>query len=307
MKPARIILHAAFCILILMGFAGTAAAATSNKTNSSSKSSTSSSGSSSGSNTQGGSSATGIQTYTSTGPLQVGTIVQLAGKATDSVSPATSANMQDMYGTVVDPNILPLTVTDNNLTNETYVATSGQYDVLVDTQNGAIKEGDYVTISAVDGVAMKAGTYDQQKMVFGRAAANFDGKANVIAATTLKETNGQTDETVQLGIIPVSIDIQRNPNEVSTKVDLPPALQLGQAIAQKPIGPTRIYLSIIITGLCIMVALVTLYSGIRNAMIAIGRNPLSKKSIFRGLLEVILTGFLILIIGLFAVYLLLKL
>jgi len=53
--------------------------------------------------------------------------------------------------------------------------------------------------------------------------------------------------------------------------------------------------------------LVTLYSGIRNALIAIGRNPLSKKSIFRGLLEIILTGFIILIIGLFAVYLLLKL
>jgi hypothetical protein len=302
MKPARIILHVAFCILILAGFAGTAAAATSNKTN---KSSTSTSSSSS---TQGGSSATGIQTYTSTSPLQIGTIVQLVGKTTDSVSPATQANMQEMYGTVVDPNILPLTVTDNNLTNETYVATGGQYNVLVDTENGAIKEGDYVTISAVDGVAMKAGTYDQQKMVFGRAAATFDGKANVIATTTLKDTNGQTDETVQLGIIPVSIDIQRNPDELSTKVDLPPFLQqLGQAIAQKPIGPTRIYLSIIITGLCIMVALVTLYSGIRNAMIAIGRNPLSKKSIFRGLLEVILTGFLILIIGLFAVYLLLKL
>ena len=307
MKPARIILHAAFCVLILMGFAGTAAAATSNKANSSSKS-TSSTSSSASDTTQGGSSATGIQTYTSASALQIGTIVQLAGKATDSVSPATQANMQLMYGTVVDPNILPLTVTDSNLKNETYVATGGQYDVLVDTQNGPIKEGDYVTISAVDGVAMKAGTYEQQKMVFGRAAANFDGKTNVIATTTLKESNGQSDGTIQLGIIPVSIDIQRNPNQISTKVNLPPFLQqLGQAVAQKPIGPTRIYLSIIITGLCIMVALVTLYSGIKNAMIAIGRNPLSKKSIFRGLLEVILTGFLILIIGLFAVYLLLKL
>jgi len=291
-----------------MGFAGTATAATASKTKTSSNTTSSTSSSSGNSNVQGGSSATGVQTYTSASPLQVGTMVQLAGKATDSVSPVTAANMQLMYGTVVDPNILPLTVTDSNLKNETYVATSGQYDVLVDTQNGAIKEGDYVTISAVDGVAMKAGTYDQQKMVFGRAAANFDGKTNVIATTTLKESNGQSDGAVQLGLIPVSIDIERNPNETSTKVDLPPVLrEVGQAIAQKPIGPTRIYLSIIITGLCIMVALVTLYSGIKNAMVAIGRNPLSKKSIFRGLLEVILTGFLILIIGLFAVYLLLKL
>jgi len=83
--------------------------------------------------------------------------------------------------------------------------------------------------------------------------------------------------------------------------------RIGEAIAEKPIGPMRIYLSIAVTGLSIMVALVTLYAGIRNAIIAIGRNPLSKKSIFRGLAEIILTSFLILIIGLFTVYLLLKL
>ena len=69
----------------------------------------------------------------------------------------------------------------------------------------------------------------------------------------------------------------------------------------------RIYLSIAITGLSIIVAITVLYSGVRNSIISIGRNPLSKKSIFRGLLEIILTAFLILIIGLFAVYLLLKL
>jgi hypothetical protein len=234
-------------------------------------------------------------------------MVQL-GKASDSVVPVSQANMQAMYGAVVDPHLLPLTISNSSLINETYVATGGTYDVLVDTQNGVITEGDYVTISAVDGVGMRAGTYDQQKMVFGRAIASFDGKTNVIDTTTLKDTNGQAAQTVQLGLIPVTIDIERNPNQISTKTNLPPFLQqVGQAIAQKPIGPTRIYLSIIITGLCIMVALVTLYSGIKNAMIAIGRNPLSKKSIFRGLLEVILTGFLILIIGLFAVYLLLKL
>jgi hypothetical protein len=106
----------------------------------------------------------------------------------------------------------------------------------------------------------------------------------------------------------VSINIQRNPNQKSTKTNLPPILQkIGQAIADKPVGPLRMYLSIAVTGLSIIVAIVTLYAGVRNSIIAIGRNPLSKKTILRGLLEVILTAFLILIIGLFAVYLLLKL
>ena len=301
MKVARVSLHAAFCLLLLVGLSGTVTAAT--KSNKSSGSNTSSSSSS-----QTQSSATGVQTYTSATALQVGTIVQLAGgKTTDAVAAATYKNMQDMYGVVIDPNALPLTIS-SNLQNQTFVANSGRYDVLVDTQNGPIKEGDYVTMSAINGVAMEAGTYDQQSMVFGRAAAAFDGKSNVIDTTTLKTTGGQTLNNVQIGLVPVAIDIQRNPNQKSTKVNLPPFLQqIGQAVAQKPVGPMKIYLSLIITGACIIVALVTLYAGIRNALIAIGRNPLSKKSIFRGLIEIILTSFLILIIGLFAVYLLLKL
>lgn len=308
MKVARITLHAALCALILVGFASTkvTAAGTSSKSGSGSSNSSSSSSSSS---SQSQSSATGVQTYTSSSPLQIGTIVQLSsGGTANSVEPATFAKMQQMYGTVIDPNNLPITVTDTSVKNETYVATSGRYAVLVDTQNGPIKEGDYVTMSAVDGVAMKAGTYDEQQYVFGRAAADFDGKTNVIDSTSLKKSNGSDYKTVQIGVIPVSITIQRNPNQKSTKVNLPPFLQeAGQAIAQKPIGPGRLYMALLITGLCVCVALVTLYAGIRNAVIAIGRNPLSKKSIFRGLLEIILTSFLILIIGLFAVYLLLKL
>jgi hypothetical protein len=308
MKIARITLHTAFCLLVLMALTGTAGA-TASKSNKSGSSSSNTSGSGSTDSSSGQpTNATGVQTYSSTSALQIGTIVQLtSGKTSNSVSPSTFKDMQNMYGVVIDPNALPITVS-SNLPNQTYVANSGRYDVLVDTEGGPIKAGDYVTISNVDGVAMEAGTYDQQHMVFGRAAANFDGKSNVIDSTTLKTSTGNTYQTVQIGIIPVAISIARNPNQKSTKVNLPPFFQqLGQAVAQKPIGPGKIYMSLIITGACIIVALVTLYAGIRNAVIAIGRNPLSKKSIFRGLLEIILTSFLILIIGLFAVYLLLKL
>lgn len=247
-----------------------------------------------------------VQGYASDTVLQDGTVVQLAGKGVTKVAPATAKDLQQMYGVTVDPHELSLTLSDSSLKNEVYVATSGTYSVLVSTQNGPIAAGDYVTMSAIDGVAMKATT--DEKTVFGRAAGGFNGKSNSIGNTTLKYTSGATNQTVALGLIPVAINIQRNPNEKSTKANLPKVLQrIGEAVAEKPIGPLRIYLSIAVTGLSIVVALVTLYAGIRSAMIAIGRNPLSKKSIFRGLLEIILTSFLILIIGLFTVYLLLKL
>jgi len=249
-----------------------------------------------------------VQGYAAASALSVGTVVQLVGSDATKVEPATSKDLSKMYGAVVDPHELSLTISDSTLTNEAYVATLGTYKVLVSTEGGPIKSGDFVTMSAINGVAMKAGDYQSQKTVLGRAVASFSGKSNALSKITLKDTTGKVTQTVSLGLISVAINVQRNPNDKSTKANLPPALQrIGQAIADKPVGPMRIYLSIGITGLSIMVALVTLYAGIRNALIAIGRNPLSKKSIFRGLLEIILTGFLILIIGLFAVYLLLKL
>lgn len=248
----------------------------------------------------------GVQSYAADAPIQIGSIVRLTGAGAGKVAVIKQSEIGNMYGVVVDPHQLPITVSNSSIQNETYVATAGTYNVLVSNQGGPIKSGDYVTLSSLSGVAMKAGT--EESMVFGRAAAGFDGKSDTMGSLTLKDTAGQTNKTVTLGMVPVAIDVKRNPNKKSTKTNLPPVLQrLGQAVAEKPIGPMRIYLSIAITGISIVAAIVILYSGVRNSIISIGRNPLSKKSIFRGLLEIVLTSIIILIIGLFAVYLLLKL
>lgn len=247
-----------------------------------------------------------VQGYASDTPLDNGTIVQLTGKDSNRVKIVGQPELQNMFGVTVDRNQLPLTISNGDLQNETYVAVSGTYNVLVSTQGGDIKSGDYVTLSAIDGVAMKAGT--EEKTVFGRAAGAFDGKGVTLGKTELKDKSGKTYKTVTIGSIPVTIDIRRNPNTKSTKVNLPEPLQrIGEAIAEKEVSPIRIYLSMGITLISLVAAIIVLYSGVRNGLISIGRNPMSKKSIFRALLEIILTSALILIIGLFAVYLLLKL
>ena len=247
-----------------------------------------------------------VQGYSSDTPLDTGTIVQLTGKDANQVKIAKQAELQNMFGVVVDKNSLSVTLSSEALKNETFVAASGTYNVLVSTQGGPIISGDYVTLSSVNGVAMKAGT--EEKTVFGRANGPFDGKGITLGSTVLKDVNGNTNQTVKLGSVPVTIDIKKNPNDKSTKSDLPDFLQrLGQQIAEKEVSPIRIYLSLGITLISILAAIAILYSGVRNGVISIGRNPMSKKSIFRALLEVILTSILILIIGLFAVYLLLRL
>lgn len=298
MKLARIGLHAAFTILIMASFAGATAVAA---------------GTSSSGNNKSGSPATDLtntqpQGYASDGTVQSGTIVELTDKATRKVATLPSKDISGMFGAVVNRGDLTFTVGSDTLQNEVYVATSGTYNVLVSNQNGAIKSGDYITISAVDGVGMKADTRDKEPVVLGQAAGNFDGKTNVVGEVPLKNTDGSSASTAKLGLIPVAINIKPNPLVKSTKVNLPPFLQkVGQEIAQHQVSEVRIIISVIITGLSIIISLTVLYSGVRNSIISIGRNPLSRGTIFRGLFEVILAGFLILIIGMFAVYLLLKL
>lgn len=247
-----------------------------------------------------------VQGYSADTVLDNGTIVLLTGKNSNAVKIASQSELQNMFGVTVDRNQLPLTITNDGLKNETFVAVSGTYNVLVSTQGGPIAAGDYVTLSSVNGIAMKAGT--EEKTVFGRAAAPFDGKGITLSTASLKDASGKTNKTVTLGSIPVTIDIRSNPNKKSTKVKVPSFLErIGIAVAEKPISPIRIYLSIAIAVVCIITAIAIIYSGVRSGVISIGRNPMSKKSIFRALIEVILTSVLILIIGLFAVYLLLKL
>lgn len=248
------------------------------------------------------------QSYAADTPLDIGTIVELTGKNSNRVKVVAQSELQNMFGVVIDRSTLPITISNGGLENETYVAVSGTYNTLVSTQGGAIATGDYVTLSSVNGVAMKAGTDAEQKTVFGRAAAPFDGKGVVLGTTALKDSTGKTNQTVKLGMIPVTIDIKHNPNQKSTKANVPDFLErIGQAVAEKEVSPIRIYLSMGITAVSLIAAIAVLYSGVRSGVISIGRNPMSKKSIFRALFEVILTSLVILIIGLFAVYLLLKL
>jgi hypothetical protein len=253
------------------------------------------------------STASAVQNYGADTSLQPGTIVRLADKTGTKVAPAQSSNPKEIYGLVVPATNLSITVTSSDLPNPVFVGTSGAYNALVSTEGGTIKAGDYITVSSIDGVGRLAAP-GEKVTVAGRATADFDGKSNTLGSVQLKTKGGGDGQKVALGSISLVIDIKDNPQEKSTKANVPPFLEkLGEEIADKQVSPIRIYLSIAITGITVVVALVLLYAGVRNAVIAIGRNPLSKKTIVRTLVEIILAGFIILIIGLFTVYLLLKL
>jgi hypothetical protein len=177
--------------------------------------------------------------------------------------------------------------------------------VLVSNQNGPIKSGDYISISALAGVGMKVDT--TQPTVLGKAAGDFTGTGKVAGTAKLKDTNGK-EITVSLGRIPVEISISHNPLQQSAADGLPGFLQhAGEAVAGKQVSPTRVYVALVVMVISALVAGGILYSGVRGGLIAIGRNPLAKKQIISGIIRVVLSGLICFIIGIFGVYLLLKL
>lgn len=244
------------------------------------------------------------QAYASAGNLRTGTVVQPDPDNSRAVIAATQDKLETAFGIVTTNEASPIQITLEE--NQVFVGTTGRHQALVSNENGQIQTGDFLVISSLSGTLMKSSP--DQSLIFAKALASFDGESNLLGATTLNDENGRPIKQVGISLIPVAIEIIKNPEEVSTEADLPEFLQrIGTAVAEKEVSPIRIYIGTAIVVLSIGIALAVLYIGVKTAIISIGRNPLSKKSIFWGLIQVILTSILVLIIGLFTVYLLLRL
>jgi len=185
------------------------------------------------------------------------------------------------------------------------VATFGHYDVLVSNQNGPIKKGDFITISSLAGVGMKVDT--TQSVVLGRATAAFNGTGNVESTAKLKQAGGG-ELTVSIARIPVDISVSHNPFQQNADRGLQGVLnRVSTQIAGKEVGTSRAYIALVALALAAMLSGGMLYSGIRGGLIAIGRNPLAKQSVLNGIFRVVVAGLIVFMIGLFGVYLILKL
>ncbi len=246
------------------------------------------------------------QSYNSDPAVQIGMIVRLKEKDPTTVQPLPASDFTHMLGIAIPNKNAAIVLTPEKTTHQqVLVATSGHYSVLVSNQNGPIKVGDYITISALAGIGMKAGEQDSQ--VVGRAAGSFSGTANVLGSIKLKDTLGH-EVSVALGRVPIDMSISHNPLFQKTADYVPGFLaKAANTVANKPVSVARIYLSMAILFVISVLTGNMLYSGIRSGMIAVGRNPLSKKSIIKSLIQTVIAGLIVFVAGVFAVYLLLKL
>jgi hypothetical protein len=242
------------------------------------------------------------QGYSSDQTIQRATIVSLVLDNAKKVEPASLDNDERMHGVVVSQNDAAFTLSSDE--EKTFVATKGRFEAFVSNENGVIQSGDYITISRVAGIGMKAG--EKEPYVVGKAVENFDGETNVLSTTEIDDAGQQ--KKVAIGRIQVDIGVAGNPLLKPTRANLPGFLQkAAETIAGKsPVNPIRVYVSIFILIVASAVSGILLYSGVKSSLISIGRNPLSKKSITRSLLQVIMTSIIILLLGIFGVYLLLR-
>ncbi len=234
--------------------------------------------------------------------LQRGMIVRLKADDATKVEALKFEEGDNMHGVVVDANDAPVTISSEG--QKVFIATIGRFDVLVSDQSGPINSGDYITISSLNGIGMKAG--DSEPVVIGRATASFDGKNGVISTAQVKRGDG--NESVNIGRVQIDVGVTRNPLLKAAEPNLPGFLKkAAEAIAGKDVSPARAYVSVAVFLITAAIAGSLMYGGVKSGIISIGRNPLSKKSIVRGVLQVILTGLIIFISGIFGVYLLLRL
>lgn len=242
--------------------------------------------------------------YQTDGSVQKGMIVMLDPKDSKKVLPLSTDSDGAMQGVAVAANDTIVSFAGDGSVAEVFIATDGKYDVLVSTQNGSIKAGDIISISALDGIGMKASA--GQSLILGKALGQFDG-SNALSTATLKSADGS--QKVSIGLIQVDIGISHNPLAVSVTGPPVPAFlkKAGEAVSGKPVSTVRLYAALGVLFITGFMTASLLYGGVRSSLIAIGRNPLAKKSILRGLIQVVVLGMIVFVIGLFAIYLLLKL
>jgi hypothetical protein len=146
---------------------------------------------------------------------------------------------------------------------------------------------------------MKAGT--EQPIIIGKALSDFDGKQGVIG------TQSVDGQTVAVGRISVDVGIAGNPLAKPKNRNVPSFLQTaGESIANKSVSAPRLYAGLAVLLGTLLIAGAILYTGVHSSITSIGRNPLSRHSIAKGLMQVIGASIIVLIVGIFGVYLLLK-
>jgi hypothetical protein len=236
------------------------------------------------------------QGYTASETLSIGSIVSLQKNTADHVIGATSSNVDNLFGVVIN-NDSSLLYVSNGSSNQVQVATSGTVPVLVSDINGAIKRGDNITASPIKGVGMKA---SGNVRVIGIAQDDMSR----VSKQTYKDKDGK-EQKVTLGQTALLVNVAYYFKEPE-KTIIPFGIQnIANAMAGKEVKTLPILVSLGIFILTLIVVVSIIYSMIHSSIISVGRNPMSQSAIYRDLIQLSALVLAILGVGMVAIYLVL--
>lgn len=233
------------------------------------------------------------QGYSTSGSLSLGAIVSLQKDTADRVVPASSSNVDNLFGVVIESESSLLSVS-NGQPNQVQVATTGTVPVLVSDINGTVARGDHITASPLAGVGMKA---NGNVRVIGVAQSDMGpGKKH-----TYKDKDGK-EYTVNLGEVPALINVAYFFKEPE-KTIVPSAIQnVANSLAGKPVSTLPVLVSAGIFLVTLIVVVSIIYSMIHSSIISVGRNPMSQSAIYRDLIQLSALVLTILAVSLIAIY-----
>lgn len=239
------------------------------------------------------------RSYKTQGTISPGNVVALENDSGETVILANTNNADRTVGIAVRSNESILDIQPSETLQQ--VATSGVVQVMVNTANGPIKSGDKVAVSALSGTAQKSSPGD---FVVGFARTDFAGDAGDVSTATLTAKSGETKE-VKVGFIEVELAIGAA-NPVDTTESLNGLQEFVRSLTGKSVSTARIIASIVIALLTLLSLTALLYASIYGSIISIGRNPLARSAILRGLVVVLVMAGLGVLLSLSVIYLLLR-
>jgi hypothetical protein len=231
--------------------------------------------------------------------LSEGMVVSLDPDDKEKVIASNISNSDTIVGVVSG-----IAVSDG--VTEVEVATEGTIDVLVTTLYGDIKKGDVLGLSTISGIAAKFGG---QGVNIGTATEDLNTSGASVTEQQISSEDGADAKTHKVGYVPVKIGIQKVASGEAAKQEnyIPSAVQqFSNGLAGKSVTGGRIIAAaaVVVTGFA--ASMIIIRNAINSSIIAIGRNPLTKKTTLNTLMGIFTLAITILFSSLAVGFLILR-
>jgi len=238
--------------------------------------------------------------------MPAGTVVSLEKKGSNTIEKATPDNELLIAGVVTGANDSLLDLQPEG--SVVRIATEGGLDVLASTVNGDINNGDKLILSPLAGIMATDNPELKNGKYLGVSTGTLNDKSPGSKQIEVDQSGGGKQK-VTVGEIPAKLMIsERKPTISSLSTDgNSPVTRLAKQITGKSVSMAKVIAACITLFTALMITGVLLYSSIRGTFTALGRNPLSKDSLIKGLIRVIVVSVLVLAMGGTASYFILTL